>query len=203
MSLKVSIPPIASVLAVTLADVKANSVVDHTDDDNSFSTIWIPGAVDFVERHTGQCLVQRTFEYKFDVWPADGVISLPAFPVLGVDSITFTNQNASPMVQTVSAALYELDEGVRPNQIFLKFGQLWPVATAQRNSITVTFRAGYISTNVSPLTAVNRTLLPPTFKSAILLQADDFYRFRASKESIALHENNALASMLAQQRWYQ
>lgn len=122
---------------VTLEEVKAQGIVDHTDDDDLIERL-IATARDHVEHYCGVRFASQTVETKCDCF-AD-LRRLPEAPVSSVTSITYVD--VAGATQTLQTDVYELrKDGLEPS-IALKYGQVWP--TVQPGSrITVTAVVGY------------------------------------------------------------
>ena len=198
MSIILLTPPSLDVMPVTLDEVKANSVIEHTNDDILLD-ILMKSAVTFVEERTARDMMIRTYTFSFDRFPSNGFIKLPKNPVREIVSITYFDQTVSPNQVTIDSSVYGLDKGVRPNLVFLQHGQVWPIPSLKYNAVTVTFKTGYADDAVSP---VLRTDIPSTLRGALLMIIDDSYRNRTWHDSQQLHVNEAVEMMLQQNRWY-
>lgn len=187
-----------AVLPVTLAEVKANSVVEHTDDDTLLEIILL-AAIERVEKDTGKDLVSRSYRMSLDDFPRNGEIKLLRGPVIEVTAVKYFSASASPQFQTIASTVWSLDKGVRPNVVYLNYEQEWPVPNDVRGAVQVEYRSGYVDTSDSPIA----TSIPKTLKQAILMIADDTYRNRSEKDSIQLYVNPTVEHLLHLNRDYE
>lgn len=187
-----------AVLPVTLDEVKANSVVEHTDDDTLLEIILL-AAIERVEKDTGKDLVSRSYRMSLDDFPRNGEIKLLRGPVIEVTAVKYFNASASPQFQTIASTVWSLDKGVKPNVVYLNYDQEWPVPNDVRGAVQVEYRSGYVDTSESPIA----TSIPKTLKQAILMIADDTYRNRSEKDSIQLYVNPTVEHLLHLNRDYE
>lgn len=186
-----------TVYPVTLAEVKANSVIEHDDDDALLMT-FIAAATDYAEAHTNRDLVQRTWDYSFDEFPAEH-IELPKFPVQSVTSVTYNDVSQSPNQQTLSTNVYGLDSGGHVAMLYLKYNQYWPSFTPMHNGITVRFVSGYAGLG-SPQDL--RGNIPEAIKGAIRLIVGDLYEHRESRLDMQSYKNETADMLLNAYRLY-
>jgi uncharacterized phiE125 gp8 family phage protein len=158
-------PP--DITPVSLADVKAQLRVDHTDDDAMIGAL-LMAATERFDGWTGtlgRSLVEQTWRQEFACFA--GCLRLPLAPVLSVESITyFDGENAQ---QTIDASVYALFSDARGPYVGLKPDQSWPGNYARRDAISVTFKAGYVTTPAQGETPA-RSTVPEPIKLAIILQ---------------------------------
>lgn len=199
MSLIIQTLPDSNVLPITLQEAKANLVVEHSNDD-ALITRLIHAAADYVQNRSGFDFVSRTYQQLLTDWPVNGGILLERAPLLEVVSITYTDVASSPNVRTLASTVWAADLSVRPNEIYLKWGQVWPVHTPVRNGIVVTFRAGLIDTAASP---VSRAKVPPGLVQAIhLIVADSYKNREASIVGVSRVDNPAADLLIDQSRCF-
>jgi len=133
---------------VSTENVKAFARIDHTAEDALIEEL-IKAAEDLIQRATDAQLLSATYDLTRDRWPtAKNAIELPLSPVTSVESIKYIDPDG--IEQTLSSAIYELDLGVKPAEIYLKYNGEWPDLRDQRNAVTVRFLAGYASAAVVP-----------------------------------------------------
>ena len=188
----------SSVYPITTAEAKSHLNIDHSDDDTLIDT-YIAAATEYVEDYVNRELAQRTWDYSFDKFPVDE-ISLPKHPVLSVSSITYTDRTASPITQTVLTSVYDVDLGGSPADIYLKYGQTWPTASYERNSITVRFVTGFAGVG-SPVDY--RAGIPQAIRAAIKLMVGDLYLNRESNLDMQTYHNETIDRLLDMNRFYQ
>jgi uncharacterized phiE125 gp8 family phage protein len=177
VGLKIAIAPIEE--PVTLAEAQLHLRVDHNDELDLINSL-LRTARDFCERFTNRQFVTATYDLTIDRFPTQsfwssmskayvwesGDIILPKPPLQSVTSITYVD--GSGMSQTLSATVYEVDTGLQPGAIRLKYDQMWPSIRDQKNAITIKFKAGY-----GPKESV-----PETIKAAIKLMLGHLYENR-------------------------
>lgn len=142
----------------------------HPDDD--LISLYIEAATGAAEDYTQQYFAQRTLRLKRDDWPAanaDGVtlITLPVYPVISVDSITYVDSDGA--TQTLTG--YEVDTASVPARIRIVEP---PDVEAGLSKLTIDVTAGYGS-GTSPATA---DLVPSSIKQAVLLMVGQMYEHR-------------------------
>lgn len=203
MSRVIQTAPISTVLPVTLEVAKQHLRETATVLDDEI-TRKVKQAAEYVENISKLLIVSRTIAYSFDAWPGNlqnYVIRVPDAPVLEVTGITYTDLNQSPQQVTVDTSVYSLDAGVRPNEIYLNPGKAWPAASAVKNSITVTYRAGLVDTDsASPATEASRANVPATLEAAVLMVLEDLMQFKGAKTLAATYENPAVVQLIHQNR---
>ncbi|WP_372810073.1 head-tail connector protein [Litorivivens sp.] len=186
-----------TVYPITLAEAKAQCVVEHSDHDDLI-TAMIAAATDYAEKYTGRDLVQRTWDYSFDLF-GSGDIELPKTPVQSVTSVTYTDVTTSPELNTLSTAVYGLDSGGDIPFIYEKYDQYWPDHTIVHNGITVRFVSGYAVTG-SP--EDYRASIPEGIKAAIKLLVADLYKNREKNTDIQTFDNHTCDMLLNAFRVY-
>ena len=149
MPFRVSTAP--TVEPLSLAELKALLRVDHDVDDVLLSGL-LTSCRQQLESILGRALVAQTVTINRDYFPVYE-ICLPRSPALSVSSITYVDSNGT--TQTLSSSIYSLDTVSEPNEIVLAYGQVWPTARYQRNSVTATYKAGY----ATPFTAATTDVL--------------------------------------------
>ena len=160
-------PP--AIAPVTVAEFKAQSRVDVSDDDAIIARL-ISAATAHLDGWTGilgRALVEQTWRQDFDAFCRD--MRLPLFPVISIASVAY--DDASGAAQTIAGTNYRLvnDEGgaiLRLNDEFA-----FPAVFDEAPAIRVTYVAGY------PTTAGVSTV-PESIKHAILLLAAHWYEHR-------------------------
>jgi uncharacterized phiE125 gp8 family phage protein len=170
MGLVRTVAPAARPLATAL--VRTHCRIDGVDEDTLLEAL-LDAAVDEVESYLVRALCPQTWRLTLDAFPADdGAIRLKRPPVLEVVSITYVDEEGEE--QALAADQYELDLSAFPPEVVLAYGASWPAARAQRNAVTVTFRAGYEDdSGEEPVPAV-----PGSIRSALLLLVGDLYAHR-------------------------
>lgn len=165
-------------LPVELDRVKEHLRVDHDDDDDLIGD-YISAAVDDAEKFLGRALIDQTFDYFLDEFPADEIV-LPLSPVIAVVGV-FYQDNAGDEQEFTE---FEADTASEPARVYLPSGGSWPTAATTLNAVRVRFRAGYLDTGVSP--AVEN--VPPAVKAAILIGVAELY---ANREQVMVGQTVA------------
>lgn len=154
----------ASVEPVTLADVKAQAIIDHGDDDEFLGRL-IATARSHVEAYCNIDIAEQTVSVRSDRF--DDFVRLPIAPVQDIETIKYTDADGAE--QTLPETVYELRTDGIEAAIVLKAGRRWP--TIQPGSrITVTALVGYED-------------VPPAIKHAMLLWIADAYATRGGTPS--------------------
>jgi uncharacterized phiE125 gp8 family phage protein len=126
---------------IELADAALQVRQDSSDDDDHLLSL-ITEAREFVERHTGECLPVRTLELSMDGFGCHRRITLPRFPLIEVQSVTYTAEDGTEY--TLSTDYYEVDTKSTPGGIVLKRGYVWPSLTLTAvNGVVIQYTAGY------------------------------------------------------------
>lgn len=192
MSLTITAYPVAE--PITIDEAKAHLQIDL--ENNRFDALveaQIAAARSYCEKYLGKVLVRTGFSYKFSQF-GGSTIELPKAPVISVDSITYTDATASPIVQTLATTVYSLDSGVYPPVVYLEYDQSWPSNRGGRNDITINFTAGYSDSVASPRDYDDQ--IPDSIKSAILLVVGDLFLNRERKMDIQTYHNDTAETFL-------
>jgi len=144
---------------ITLAEIKADLRISHTDDDAKLQR-YIADARAWVERRVQQKIASQTWEFVIDEFPA-AEIKLPFSPVQEVVSIAYDGTDG--LEAEVDPVDYYLDNVSLNAWIFPS--EAWPATLSAVNAVRVTFVAGY----ASPAEA------PGPLKQAIRLKVQEFY----------------------------
>jgi uncharacterized phiE125 gp8 family phage protein len=156
-SASIATPP--SVEPVTVAEVKAQAIIDHGDDDEFLGRL-IATARSHVEAYCNIDVAEQTVSVRCDRF--DDFVRLPIAPVQDIDSIKYVD--AAGVEQTLPDTVYELRNDDLEVSLVLKAGQRWP-AIQPGSRITVTGLVGYEE-------------LPPAIKHAMLLWIAESYANR-------------------------
>jgi len=159
----------ATAAVVTAAEFKTHARIYHTQDDAYIATL-ILSATQVIEAETRRALINRSFAYQLEGFPADGEIILPRSPLSSVTSVTYTD--AAGATQTLSASLYHVYSVNGVGRVVLKSTESWPATVGTGAlDVTVNFVAGYGATAAS---------VPVALDHAVLLQATHMYENRTS-----------------------
>lgn len=173
---------------VSLDEAKAQCRVIHDAEDNKFANEIIPAAQRVCETKLGLILQSQQFIEYWDGFPIaegrrpDPSLALPNIPVdaglafrpthaplITVTTIAYTDANGVSV--TVASADYTVDKYTRPARIVPAYGETWPTARAEPNSVSIRYTAGFDGTT---------HFLPKDYKHAVLMLVEHFYRNRGA-----------------------
>lgn len=137
-SVRVITPP--AVEPVSLVQAKAWCRVD-TDDtsQDAVITMLIKAMREYAENITRRAFVERTLELTLERF--GGEIELPRAPLISVDWIKYYDVNGD--LQTLSAALYEVNTYEQPGEVRPIATASWPATGLVYNAVQIRYRAGY------------------------------------------------------------
>jgi uncharacterized phiE125 gp8 family phage protein len=129
-------------LPITLANAKAAVKIDHAFEDTTLKRkLWT--SIETVEKETGRIMRPGLYAMTVDAWPCNGEITLEAFPVRSVESMTYLPAAAGGPV-TVSPASYYLEPTSAGAKVYFAEGFEGPeLREGRRGAIEITFEAGY------------------------------------------------------------
>lgn len=150
-------------MPVTLVEAKAHLRVTSTTEDDTISAL-IAAATQYLERDTGQALIDQRWRAWWDTAPCDGVLELMRSPVRGIVSVTVYDADGNAAV--LDGADYYVNLVARPARVGLGDGV---TAAMRANGIEIDFDAGYGEAG---------TDAPDMLKRAILVLVAHWYEFR-------------------------
>lgn len=116
--------------------------VNNSDIDTvTLLTRYIRAARQYAENRTWLTIIPKTLQLTLDRFP-DGIIRLPAPPLISVDSITFID--SSGIQQTLSSDDFKVDNNSEPGRI-RHVDDNWPTTDDTLNAVTITYKAGFNS----------------------------------------------------------
>jgi uncharacterized phiE125 gp8 family phage protein len=131
-------PPVAE--PMTTDELKLHLRVDHSNDDDLIAYL-LRAAREYCEVLQGRAYIVRTYAMTFDNgWPVE-IFSVPYPPLVSVSSITYLDADGD--TQTLATTEYTVDTKTEPARIYEAYNKTWPTIRDVRNTITVTFIAGY------------------------------------------------------------
>lgn len=152
---------------ITLAEAKANSRVDGSDDDSL-----ITGLIDAATAHIdgwsgilGRCVVTQTWQQDFSCFPASRRLRLSMDPAQSVVVKYSDGDNAD---QTFSGASYSLHTDDCGPYLWLADGASWPSTFSRQDAVRIEITAGYGAASA----------VPQSIKQAILLMVGHWYENR-------------------------
>lgn len=126
---------------LSLAEAKANLLVEHTGDD-ALITQLISAARSHIERHTARTLITSTWQVSYDGGQdfCDG-FELPRPPIQSVTSVVYVDTDG--VTQTLATSKYRVDAASEPGRITPALNQSWPTFAAVTGAVTATYVAGF------------------------------------------------------------
>lgn len=149
---------------IGIQEVKDQARIDGDTEDVLIST-WIIAARRLAEAYLKRCFVTTVLRLNLDAFPA-GEFRLYRPKLISVTSIKY--RDTSGVQQTVSSSVYSVDTYSQPGRVRLAYGQSWPDARTDTNSIEVVYSAGYGAP----------TSVPESIKQALRFTVADWFRFR-------------------------
>lgn len=166
-SLKRTVAP--TVEPITLAEAKAHCRVDASADDALIQG-YITTAREWVEDYIDRALVTQQLVMKLDAFPAE--IELPRPPMIASGTATAVTvtyvANEAGTTATLATSQYRVDRDSTPGVIRTTYAGSWPGHIIDKNSVTVTWWAGYGDT----------ASVPQRVKSAMLMCVHELYEKR-------------------------
>ena len=161
---------------VSVADAKQHLRVDSETDDLYIAGL-ISAAREWCEVYTDRTLVHTQYAMTLDTFPWE--IELPHPPVAvaaGNTATTITYTQNGGTTATLATTDYRVDRTAEPGVIRTVYAGTWPSHLIDRNSITVTWWAGY---------GADGTKVPKVVKSAILMLVGFWYEKRLAADQAA------------------
>ena len=144
---------------VTLAEIKVDLGVSHTDDDAKLER-YIVSAREWVEKRTQQKIATQTWEFTIDEFPP-AEIKLPFSPVQDVVSILYDDPTG--LEAEVDVIDYYVDNVSKDSWVFPI--ESWPTTLDAVNAVRIQFIAGYPTSAAAPAPLLQ----------AIRLKIQEFY----------------------------
>lgn len=163
MSLKIITAPAAE--PVSVAEVKAQARVDHSDED-ALVAIYIAAARAECEHITERALITQTWELALDAFPSRG-IRLARPPFGAIVSVKYDDEAGAE--QTLPGSAYTVDSYQEPAWLLPAYGTTWPGTIDAANAVRIRFTAGYGAAG---------TDVPAVARHWILIQAANAFAHR-------------------------
>jgi hypothetical protein len=180
----------ASIPPVTTAEMKSHLRIDFADDD-TVVTNYVDAATEYLQDRLRRQLITQTFELTLDAFPnnkelfdgtrgtmasADSpfgqVIQLPMSPIQTITTVKYIDTDGNE--QTLSSALYQLDETAIPGRLSPAYNQEWPDTRPQLEAVAIRFVAGHGD-------AI--TDVPENLRQAVMLLAGHWYESREATQT--------------------
>jgi len=162
----------AAAYPVTVAEAKVwCKITDpgYTSEDNLI-TMLVAAMTEYAEHLTGRAFVERTLELNLDCF--EYCIELPYAPLIGIDSIKYTDINDAE--QTVTSTDYEVDTVSEPGKVRPVKGKSWPAIGSGFNPVRITYRAGYHAPG-SPIDLTDNSYLPGQLRTWMQARIQTLY----------------------------
>ena len=171
---------------VTVAEVVEALILNDVDDQVHIQRC-ISAARGYCERYIGFKLPAQTLAIRFNYF-TNFEFYLPLTQLVRVVDISYIDVNENE--QTLAPAIYGVDGSTDPALVYLKNNQSWPDVYDERNSVTVTYIAGYETADD----------IPAEIKMAIIAIVGGMLENREAQQSRAIYENPTVESLLYQFR---
>lgn len=174
----------AAASPVTVAELKAYLVIEHSDDDAVLAEI-INAATELAEHETGgTAIMPQTWQLTLDGWPSDPVELRPG-PVSAVSEARYLDSDG--VQQTLAASVYQLQNSGLKAYFRLAYNQSWPDAQPSADAIEIDYVTGY----------ADAASAPSALKKAIMLIAGDLYENKEGQSIVRTYRNDTVRNLLA------
>jgi uncharacterized phiE125 gp8 family phage protein len=123
---------------LSLSDAKDHLIISDSLHDDLINSA-ITAARDWVEIHTGRCLINQTWEIALDEFPAE--IELVKIPVSSITSVKYIDSDG--VEQTITSTNYGIDDYSPRHWLIPASGYTWPSTLDSANAVKVRYVAGY------------------------------------------------------------
>lgn len=157
---------------ISLADVKKDLRVEHTDDDDQITAL-IAAAVGYLDGYTGilgRCLVEQTWRQEFEAFAP--CLPLPLAPLMSVESVEYDDDSGSPVTVPHTDYTSVVDGGGRAS---VKFSS----GVTASGAVRITYKAGYPTVD-------SKSTAPDALKIAIVVHVKMNYYALSSDERASL-----------------
>lgn len=125
---------------VSLAELKAQTRVDGSDEDTLLSSLIVAARI-HVEQTFGLALINQDWSYFFDKWPDRPEIRAPLTPIRQVSALRV--YDCYGVAANLNADDYIADVSPRSIRIARRAGATWPTPGRQTNGVEIGFSAGF------------------------------------------------------------
>ncbi len=165
-------------LPVTLAELIDWLRRGDTDEDDDLIESCLRASITWAEGFTGLIMVDQTWDFFADNFPASGPIYLRTGPLLEVQSVNY--RDVGGVETTLSSSSYLINSAAYG--LYLPANGLWPTTDGALNAVRIRFRAGYIEMTGSPSPDGD---VPEDIKLAIKIAAATYYGNREDDPRMA------------------
>lgn len=167
MALTLKLKTASTIDVVTLAEIKTQCHVDHSDDD-AYLVSLVAAAVSHLETRNGilgVALGNQVWELYADYFPCDA-LKIPLPPIFSVDEVAYIDPVTSAYVvwPTIN---YQVDD--KAFHGWVKPVNSWPEPKDAMNAVRVTFTAGF---------GVSNDKIPASLRHAVKILAAHWYENR-------------------------
>lgn len=173
MALTLVTPP--TVEPLSLAEAKTHCrIPTEVADENGLITDLIVAARQYVESFTRRALLNQTWDWKLDAFPAgECPLVLPIANASAITSVTYTATDGTSTTWTSS--LYDTDLPSGPKAPFGRivpaYGEYYPATRDEMNAVIVRFAAGY---------GAVATSVPESIRAGMKILIGTWYQSRES-----------------------
>jgi uncharacterized phiE125 gp8 family phage protein len=136
-TLKLTTEP--TVEPLTPSEIRAWARIDDTFEESEEQRA-ISAARQLLERQRQVALISQSWTLSLDGFP-DWEIELRKGPVTAITSVSYIDSNGD--TQTLAASKYKLSSYGFPAILTPSYGNVWPTARDEMDSVTIVFAAGY------------------------------------------------------------
>jgi len=154
----------------------------ETDSDNdSMIVVLSKVAREYAEARTWKQIIPATYILYLDKF-SEGIIELPKFPVISVDSIKY--YDTTETLQTLDADYYQQDLNSEPARI--RPIDTWPSTYEMLNAVEIEFKAGFDESQQG-----EKYKVPEKIKQAMLMLIKHWYD---NREAVIVSEGRSIDS---------
>lgn len=146
----------STVEPVSIAEVKAHSLIDHNHQDDVIAG-FITAARQYCEAYLNRKLTGGTNALRLSMdgfcdprYVNCGVIELPQPPLASSTSVAITYTNSTGGTSTFASSDYIVDSYSEPARIAPAWNAIYPVTQQVMNAVTITYTAGYSTASEVP-----------------------------------------------------
>lgn len=150
---------------VTVAEAKAFLRIDGTSEDALIASLLLTSRL-HIEAALSLALITQSWRLELDLWPRDGVVSVPLRPLQAVTAVRVLDSSGTPTL--VPAGDYVVDVDSAPPRLVPVNGG-WPAPARKAAGIEIDLTAGYGAASSS---------VPAPIKQAILMLTAHWYEHR-------------------------